>query len=45
MEECLSTFKILRRKLTGQGLLGKPRRRCEGNIRMNLKEIGINTWN
>ena len=25
--------------------LGRPRRRWEDNIRMNLKEICINTWN
>ena len=25
--------------------LGKPRRRCEVNIRMDLKEIGINKRN
>jgi hypothetical protein len=25
--------------------LGKPKRRCEGNIRMDLKEIGIDTRN
>ena len=25
--------------------MGKPKRRCEGNIRMDLKEIGIDTSN
>ena len=41
MEECRSAFKIL----TGTRTLGRPRRRCEDNIRMNLKEIGIDTRN
>ena len=29
----------------GKRLLGRPRRRWEGNVRMNLKEISINTRN
>ena len=29
----------------GKGPLGRPRRRWEDNIRMNLREIGINTRN
>ena len=32
-------------KPTGKRPLGKPRRRWEDNIRMNLEEIGINTRN
>ena len=43
MEEGRSTFKILKGKPTGKILLGRPRRRWENNIRMDLKEIGINT--
>ena len=35
MEEGRSAFKIL----------GRPRRRCEDNIRMDLEEIGINAGN
>ena len=31
--------------LSGARLLERPRSRCEGNIRMDLKEIGINTRN
>ena len=38
MEEGRSTFKIL----TGKPL-ARPRRRWENNIRLDLKEIGINT--
>ena len=34
---------ILTGKLTGKRLLGRPRRRFEDNIRMDFKEIGINT--
>ena len=30
---------------TGKRPLGRPRRRWEGNIRMHLEEIGINTRN
>ena len=43
MEENRSTFKILTGKPTGKRPLGRPRRRWEDNIRMNLKEMGINT--
>ena len=45
MEEGRSTFKILTGKPTGKRPLGKPRRRWEDNIRMDLEEIGINTGN
>ena len=34
--------KILTGKSTGKRSLGRPRRRWEGNIRIDLKEIGIN---
>ena len=44
MEEGRSVFKILTGKPTGKRPLGRPRRRWE-DIRMNLKEIGINTRN
>ena len=35
-------FKILTGKPTGNIPLGRPRRRWEDNIRMDLREIGIN---
>ena len=38
-------FKILTGTPTGNISLGKPRNRWEDNIRMDLKEIGINTRN
>ena len=41
MEEGMSAFKILTGTPTGKRPLGRPRRRWEGNIRMDLKEIGI----
>jgi len=45
MEEGRSAFKILTGKPTGERSLGRPRCRWEDNIRMDLKEIGINTRN
>ena len=45
MEEGRSAFKILTGTLTGKILLGRPRRRWEDNIRMDLKVIGISTSN
>ena len=45
MEEGRSTFKILIGKPTGKRPLGRPRRRWDDNIRMDLEEIGINAGN
>ena len=45
MEECRSAFKILTGKPTGKRPLGRPRRRWEDNIRMELEKIGINARN
>ena len=45
IEEGRSAFKICTGKPTGKRPPGRPRRRWEDNIRMNLKEIGINTKN
>ena len=45
MEEGRSAFEILTGKPTEKRPLGSPRRRWEDNIRMDLKEIGINTGN
>ena len=42
MEEVRSAFKILKGNPTGKIPLGMPRPRWEDNIRMDLKEIGIN---
>ena len=45
MEEGRSDLKILTGKPTGKRPLGRPRRRWEDNIRMDLEEIGINAGN
>ena len=45
MKEGRSAFKILTGKPTGMRPLGRPKRRWEDNIRMDVKEIGINTRN
>ena len=45
IEEGRSAFKILTGKPTGKRQLGRSRSRWEDNIRMDLKEIGINTRN
>ena len=45
MEEGASAFKTLTGKPTGKRLSARPRRRWENNIRMDLKEIGMNTRN
>ena len=39
MEENRSAFKILTGTLAGKRPLGRPRRRWEDNIRMDIKEI------
>ena len=44
----LSTYLFLMFKIltgTGKKILGRPRSRWDDNIRMDLKEIGINTRN
>ena len=43
MEEGGSAFKMLTGAPRGKRPLGRPRRRYEDHIRMNPKEIGINT--
>ena len=45
MEEGRSAFKILTGKPTGKTPVGRPRRRWEEIIRMDLQEIGINAEN
>jgi hypothetical protein len=45
MEEGRSAFKTLTGKSTGRRPLGRARCRWEDNIRMNPKEISINTRN
>ena len=45
MEESRRSFKIVRDKATGKRSSGRSRHRWEVNIRMDLKEIDINTRN
>ena len=45
MEEDRSSFKISTGKPTGKTPLGRPRRRWEDNIRMDLEEISISAGN
>ena len=45
MEEDRSVFNILTGRHIGKRPSGRPRRRWEESIRMNLKDIVINTWN
>ena len=45
MEEVRSPFKIVIGKPTGQRPSGRPMRRWEDNIIMNLKEIGVSMRN
>ena len=45
MEESRSALKILTGKPTRKITLGRPRRRWEDNIRMDLEDIGINAGN
>ena len=45
IEEGRTAFKILTGKPTGKRPLRRPRNRWENNIRMGLKEIGVNTKN
>ena len=44
MEEGRSAFKILTGKPTGKRPLGRPRRRWEDNIRMDLEGINAGNW-
>ena len=45
MEEGRSAFKIFTGKPTGKRPLGRPRRRWEDNIRMDLEVIDVNAGN
>ena len=45
MEESRNAFEILTGKPTGKRPVGRPMRRWEDNIRMDLEVIGINAGN
>jgi hypothetical protein len=40
MEERRGAYRILVGKPEGKGPLGRPRCRCEDNIKMDLQEVG-----
>ena len=37
-------FRVLVGKPEGKGPLGRPRRRCEDNIKMDFQEVGWRVW-
>jgi hypothetical protein len=41
---CIAVSKVLVRKPEGKRPLGRPRRRWEDNIRMDLQEVGCGVW-
>jgi len=45
MGEGRSVYRVLVGRPEGKRPLGRPRRRWEGNIKMNLREIEINGTN
>ena len=45
MDEGRSALKILTGKPIGKRLLGRPRRRWEDNIRMDIEQTGIDAGN
>ena len=40
MEQSRNAYRVLVGKREGKRLLGRPRRRWEDNIKMNLREVG-----
>ena len=44
MEEIRGAYSVLVRKSEGNRLLGRPKRRWEDNIKMDLLEVGCGSW-
>jgi len=44
MGERRGVYRILVRKPEGKRPLGRPRRRWEDNIKLNLREVGCGVW-
>ena len=45
MGERKSAYNVLVGKPEGKSPLGRPRHRCEDNIKMELQEVGSGAWN
>jgi hypothetical protein len=45
MGEARGVYRVLVGRPEGKRPLGRPRRRCDGNIKMDLREIGIDGAN
>jgi hypothetical protein len=44
MDEKRGVFRVLLGKPEGKGPLGRPRRRWEENIKMDLQEVDVGVW-
>jgi hypothetical protein len=44
MGKMRDVYRVLVEKLEGKRPLGRPRRRWEDNIKMNLQEVGYGGW-
>jgi hypothetical protein len=44
MGEERKVYKVLVGKSEGKRPLGRPRRRCEDGVRMDVREIGLGVW-
>jgi hypothetical protein len=44
MREGTGVYRVLVGKPEGKTPLGRPRRRCEDNIKMDLHEVGCGCW-
>jgi hypothetical protein len=42
--EVINAYKVLIAKPEGKSPLGRPRRRCENNIKVACMEIGFGAW-
>ena len=45
MDESRNTYRVLVGTPEGKGALGRPRRRWEDKIKMNLKDVGCDARN
>ena len=45
MEQSENEYRVLVGRPEGRKPLGRPKRRWEDNIKMDLKELGCDAWN